>query len=126
VKLRTLFTITAVVATLFGVALLLVPEPFTEFYNAELGDAGSHLGRLLGVAYIGFGIIAWMAKESQDSTARRAIILGYFVSFVLAFLVALIDQIRFNFSAMGWSTVVIDLLFAIGYGYFQFKPGKQN
>jgi len=37
------------------------------------------------------------------------------------FVVALINQLSGLVNALGWSTVALYLLFALGYGYFQFK-----
>jgi hypothetical protein len=126
VKLSTLFIINAVVALLFGLAFLLAPASMAEVYGLE-ADAGSDyvqgaefIGRFAGVAFIGFAVIAWQARYSADSTARRAIVLAFFVSFALGFIVSVIAQFQEVYNALGWSTVVIYLLFALGYGYFQF------
>jgi hypothetical protein len=39
---------------------------------------------------------------------------------VLGFVVALITQLGGGINALGWSTVIFYLLFALGFGYFRF------
>jgi hypothetical protein len=43
------------------------------------------------------------------------------VSDGIGFVVGLIAQLRNVVNQVGWSTVVIYLLLALGFGYFQFK-----
>jgi hypothetical protein len=47
--------------------------------------------------------------------------LAFLISFSLGFIISLISQVTVALNAIGWSTVVIYLLFAAAYGYFQFK-----
>ncbi len=58
--------------------------------------------------------------NTNDSTARRAIVLALFIGNAAGFVVALIGQINDVVGALGWSTVAIYLLLALGFGYFQF------
>lgn len=125
-RLSTLFIINAVLAILFGLAFLLAPSAMADVYGLE-ADAGSdyvqgaeYIGRFLGVAFIGFGILTWQARYSADSTARRAVVLAFFVSSALGFVVAIIAQFQEVYNALGWSTAALYLLLALGYGYFQF------
>jgi hypothetical protein len=132
VKLSTLFIVNAVVAILFGLAFLLAPASMTEIYGLE-ADVGSDyvqgaefVARFAGAAFIAFGVLTWQARYSADSTARRAIVLAFLVGYVLGFIVALIAQLQGVYNALGWSTVVIYLLFALGFGYFQFMAKNKE
>jgi uncharacterized membrane protein len=62
-----------------------------------------------------------MARNATDSDARRAIVSALFIADCIAFVVALIGQINKVVNTFGWSTVVIYLLLALGFGYFQFS-----
>lgn len=122
-KLKTLFIINTIVAGLFGLGFLFVPNQVTAPYGVTLNEAGIGIIRLLGAAFIGFALIAWFARDAAASEARRAIVLSYFIAFVIDTLVSLQGQLTGTFNALGWSTVVISALFALSYGYFQFmKP----
>jgi Kef-type K+ transport system membrane component KefB len=77
----------------------------------------------MGAAFIGFAVLTWSARNANDSDARRAIVLALVVSDVIGFIAALIAQLADVVNSLGWSTVAIYLLLALGFGYFQFaKP----
>lgn len=76
-----------------------------------------------GVWLIGIGLIAWFARNSTDSDARKAIVLAFLICYSIAFMVALIGQLNNILNALGWGTVALNLVLTLGYGYFQFmKP----
>lgn len=121
--LRNLFIITAVVAVVFGAAFVLVPSPLMSLYDVTL-DAGAILvARLFGGALITLAVLSWLAKDAAESEARGAIVLAFFIGDAIGFIVALVGQLSGAVNTLGWSTVVIYLLLALGFGYFQFmKP----
>ena len=50
-------------------------------------------------------------------------LLAYFLGIAIGFVVALLGQLSGMMNPLGWSTVAIYLLLALGYGDFQFvKP----
>ncbi len=121
--LRNLFIINAVVAVVFGIAFLLVPSPLMSLYNVTLGAGAIIVARLFGAALITFAVLGWLAKDATASEARDAIVLAFFIGDVIGFIAALIGQFSGAVNTLGWSTVVIYLLLAVGFGYFQFmKP----
>lgn len=120
-KLSALFTINAIVALLFGLGFVLAPAATLAPYGVTTNEAGILVARLLGAAFLGFSMIAWFARNTEESAARRAIVLGLFLGFAAGFAVSLFGQFTGVVNALGWSTVGIYLLLALGYGYFQFK-----
>ena len=126
-KLSTLLIINAVVAALFGIAFVLVPGQVVSLYGLEATATLNYAGQLLGAAFVGFAVLTWSARNANDSTARRAIVLALFIGNAAGFAVALRGQVDNVVGALGWSTVAIYLLLAIGYGYFQFtKPAPKE
>jgi hypothetical protein len=122
-NLKNLFMITAVVSVIFGVLFLVVPATTMDLYGVTLDEAAVWIARLLGASFLGFGVVAWLAKDAEASRARRAIEVGYFAGFAIGFVVDLLGQLSGVFNGLGWVTVIIYLLFAAGYGYFAFmKP----
>ncbi len=122
-KLSTLMIINAVVAGVFGVAFLLVPDQVGSLYDVEVNEILTYVVRLLGAELIAIAGVAWLARNADDSVARRAIVLALFIGNAIGFVVALIGQINNVVAAVGWGNVAIYLLLALGYGYFQFvKP----
>lgn len=119
-KLSTLFVINAVIAFVFGIGFVLIPNTLVSFYGVELNTAGTHLARLLGGAFIGYGLISWLLKDSSGPD-QRSVVLALTVSELLGFVIALMDQLQGNSNALGWSTVVIYLVMGLAFGYFYFK-----
>ena len=119
-KLKTLMTINAIVAIVFGVTFVIVPAQAYLLYDITADEHLIYMGRLFGGALMGFAILTWMARNATDSDARRAIVLALFISNGIGFVVALMGQLSNVVNALGWSTVAIYLLLALGFGYFQF------
>lgn len=122
-KLSTLFTVHAIVALLFGLGFVFAPAAILAPYGITTNEAGIVIARLLGAAFLGFSVIAWSARNTEESGARRAIVLGFFLGFAVSSAASLFGQLSGVGNALGWSTVGIYLLLALGYGYFHFiKP----
>ena len=119
-NLKNVYTATSVFGMIFGLTLLLIPASFFSMYGVETSDALNLTGRLLGAAYIGYSVIAWSVRSSSDSSVGNTVLLGYFISYAIGLIVSLIAQLGGAVNALGWSTVLIMLLFTLGFGYFQF------
>jgi hypothetical protein len=121
-KLSVLFMINAVVAILFGLGFVLAPATVLSFYAVELPSAGLYIARLLGCAFIGFGIITWILRnEAEGSGAVRGVLLGLWVSELLGFVFSLYYQLQPVANNLGWLTVALYLLLGLGFLYFYFK-----
>jgi hypothetical protein len=119
-KLNMFMAIVAVVAGLFGLGFVFIPEQVMSYYGTAPVASTNYMAQLLGAALLGFAIILWLCKDAEDSPARQAILLGLFVAEGVGFVIALINQLGGGINALGWSTVIIYLLFALGFGYFRF------
>ena len=123
-KLSTFLIIVAIVAFVFGILFILVPGPLVSLYGISLSAGGQLVGRLFGAALLGYSVLTWSARKAEESQARKAIILAQFIGNTLGFIVALIAQLSGVVNAVGWTTVVIYFLLALGFCYFQF--GKRS
>ncbi len=119
-KIHTFLFIYAGVTVFWGVSWLLFPGQLFALYGLQESAALKYAGQLFGAALIGLAVIAWSVRITPAAEARRAIILALFITEVLCFIVALIGQLNGVVNALGWSTVAICLLFAIGFGYYYF------
>jgi hypothetical protein len=123
-KLKTLMVVNALVAAAFGIGFVVVPGQVMSFYGPEVTAPLEYMAQLFGGALVAFAVLTWTAQNAPDSVARRAILLAMFVGDGIGFVVALIGQLSGVMNALGWSTVVIYLLLAIGFGYFCFAQTK--
>ena len=124
-KLGNLFAVNAVIAGLFGLSFVFAPARVLAQYGLTV-DAGFGLvAQLFGAALIGYAILTWQVRKTADSDARRAIVLALFISDGVAFVLALMAQLKGLVNSLGWSTVAIYLLLALGFAYFHFaKPSE--
>ena len=119
-KLSTLFTINAIVAFLFGLTFVLVPGTAMSFYGITLSLGGIIVAQLFGASLLGYAVLTWSARNAGESEARNAIVLAMVLSETIGFIVALLGQLSGAVNGLGWSTVLIYLVLALGFGYFQF------
>jgi hypothetical protein len=120
-KLKNLFIINTLVAVIFGLAFVLLPETTSSLYDITLSPGGLLLAQLFGTSLVGFAVLTWFARNAGESEARNAIILAMVISDTIGFVVSLLAQLSGVTNALGWSTVAIYLLLTLGFGYFQFK-----
>ncbi len=120
-KLRNLMILTAVLNGIFGLAFVFVPLQLLSYYGDAADQSLEFIGRFLGSAHVGFSVIAWSVRNAADSDARKAVVLGFFVATSVGFIVALLVQLEGVVNALGWSTVAIYLILALGFAYFQFQ-----
>jgi hypothetical protein len=122
-KLKNLLMVNAIVSALFGLGFVLVPGQVYAIYGVDMTDHLRYTSELFGAALIGLAVISWMARSAAPSTARSAIVTGFFVGESLGFIMALIGQFRDTAVSLGWLNVAIYLLIALGFAYFLFiKP----
>ena len=122
-KLSTLFTINAIIAAVFGISFVLIPATMLSIYGITLSPAGVVLARLLGAEFLSYSALTWLARNLGETETQRIIILGCLIGFGIGFIAALMGQLKGVFNLLGWSNVIIYLLFTLGYGYFYFtKP----
>ena len=120
VSLNLLFTINTIVGLVFALGFLILPEQLISFYGASIEPATVYVARLFGALILGFITILWFARNSDESEARRAIVMGGFVGWVVGLIAALLGQFSGAVNNLGWVNVVIYFLFSLDFGYFLF------
>jgi|HubBroStandDraft_3_1064219.scaffolds.fasta_scaffold78733_2 hypothetical protein len=121
-KLSTFLSIVGVVAILFGIGFVAAPAEVLAQYGITADRSTAFMSRFFGGALINVGLIVWFARNIVDPLSRRSILLAGLIADVVGFFVALQGQMKGVANALGWSTVLIYGLFAIGFAYFQFAP----
>lgn len=114
--------IKAVVCLGFGILLLAIPDTLLSIFGTTLGAGGMFTAREYGSSLFGNLFLCWFARNSEESGARKAIILGLFVYDLIAFVMTTITVIAGVLNPLGWSIVLVYLFFTLGFGYFLIKP----
>jgi hypothetical protein len=122
-KIRPLFIVTSILATLFGLGFMFIPGFLTNLINFGIGGDGPLAMRFFGIMVLGVGVLTFSARDLEDLKAQKAIALPLFVIYTLMSIFhiwAIFALGVGNF--MLWSIVVLHAVFAILYGIFTFKP----
>jgi len=114
-KIGTLLAVNAVISTLFGLGFVLAPAQSLLPYGVELPPAGLIITRLFGAALLGYGMITWLLRRTQDAAVLRSLALSLAVADALGTLISLWGVAAGYTNALGWSTVAIYALLCIGF-----------
>ena len=124
-KFSTFMVIYAVVSAAFGLGFVLMPGQILPIYGVEPDAALRLIGQFFGAALLSLALLSWLARNLSDSESRRAIVLALLVGEAIGFIFALIGQFNGILNVLGWSVVVVYLIFTLGLAYFQFsKPAS--
>jgi len=123
-NLTNLFRLHTILAAVYAVGLIVVPQRLLSLLTAlPLGPVAIDVARLFGVALVLVAYIAWRASVLADREGRRMIGLGLFGYTTLGMVIAIWGQISGTWNTLGWSSVISYLIFVLGYGYFLlFRP----
>jgi hypothetical protein len=125
-KIRTLFIANSILATFFGLGFMLIPDYLFNLLGFSTAADGPLAMRFFGIAVFGIGVLTFSARDSEDSQARRAIILMLFVVYSLMPILHIgVQLILGKGNLMLWGVNVIHIVFAMAYGYFFFRK-KQD
>lgn len=117
-KLKTLLIIKAIVCLGFGPLLLFLPGQLLNLLGTSFGPGAALTAREYGAALFGNLFLTWLARNAEDSIARRAIIWHLFIYDAIALVATLIIQLSGGLNVLGWGIVAVYLFFTIGFGYF--------
>ena len=124
-KFSTFMVIYALVSAVFGLGFVLMPGQILPIYGVEPDAALRLIGQFFGAALLSLALLSWLARNLSDSESRRAIVLALLVGEAIGFIFALIGQFNGILNVLGWSVVVVYLIFTLGLAYFQFsKPAS--
>jgi hypothetical protein len=123
-NLTNLFRLHAILAALYALGLLLVPQATIGLLSPlPLNPLGTDITRLFGAALVLVTLITWGASRLSDRSARRVVAGGLLVYTSLGAIIAVVGQLAGNWGVLGWSSIVSYLIFVLGYAYFLFvKP----
>ncbi|MCX6233247.1 MAG: hypothetical protein NT175_00780 [Bacteroidetes bacterium] len=123
-KFKTVMIIKAIVCLGFGPLLLFVPGWLLNTLGTSFGPGADLTAREYGAALIGNLLLAWLARNAEDSIARRAIIWNLFIYDAIALVATLIIQLSGGLNVLGWGIVAVYLFFTLGFGYLLLPKGR--
>ncbi|MFH1183801.1 MAG: hypothetical protein V1755_02030 [Chloroflexota bacterium] len=124
-KPSTLLLLNAILSIAFGLAFVLAPAAVGMMYELPSTPGGDLASRLLGAELLGAGLLSWLARNMSLADLRKAVLPALLLPTVVELIVSIMAMLSGVLGSSGWSSVVIYLLFALGFGYYQFvAPSK--
>jgi hypothetical protein len=124
-KLSTFAIIIVILAMGFGLAFVFIPVKLAAFYGISLGGGGVLMARYFGVANLFLGMIFWSYSSVSPSAKSWPKLLLYSLIYdILQLIVTLPSVLKKGANPMGWTTVALFALLAIGSGYFMAQCNK--
>jgi hypothetical protein len=119
---RILFVIDALLAFLFGLAFLLVPERVLGLFGTTEKYASTLLlARFFGTALLALALVLWFAKDAEEAVLR-----GVGIALIVGALAGLIVTLLGTFSAgavirsNSWVAMLLYVLVGLGSAYLVF------
>ena len=118
-KLKHWFILQIVMSTVNGLGALLMPMTWLGMYGmADVNAGTAATAQALGAALLNYGIVAYFTRNAQESTSRKAIVIGFCLTHFLGGLVLAIAAVAGVMSPLAWMGVFLYWLMAAGYAYF--------
>ncbi len=114
---KNFFTVQGLISLLFGVPLLLAPQLMLSTYSqAESTGVLDTILRAYGTPLIGFGVLAFLLRNTEASQTKNAYLKATIVTNVLVSIVHIRAILQGLENNLGWTTVSITLGLAIWAG----------
>ena len=116
-KIKALFIINAILALVMGVACVIAPAQLLSSYDVTLSPMGLVIYQFWGAALVGMGLLIWLTRNIQERKIKRALTFSLFCVNGISCAIAIRGQYA-GANTLGWSTVTLFALLALGYGLF--------
>jgi hypothetical protein len=122
-KRQVFFAIAGIVSAVFGLSFLLVPEMSLRMYGVPAEPHNVMQARYFGSALLALGLLWFLARNTQDPTAIRAILVAALVGNVAGGVISVSAAGTLQ-NSMAWTSVAIYGAFALASAYF-LMAGRQ-
>jgi len=118
-KLKTLFSINAVILGSSGIYAVFLPARVCTIYGVEVNPEVMMMAQYAGLGSVALALVAWFSRKVSDSKALRGITLALLISYAVGAIISVQNTIS-GVIAFGWPIVVLYSVLAIAYAYFLF------
>jgi hypothetical protein len=122
--MNTLFLVYLIVEAIFGIGFLFVPGLLMDPMGLTLDETSTTFARMVGSLIISIPVLLFFARKSASSEFKRGVVYCIFTYLFASTIILLITQIKGLMNAMGWSVVILHLVFLLWFGYYLINQGK--
>jgi hypothetical protein len=123
-KLKYLLVVNAIVLGGSGLSAILMPAKVISLYGVELGREVIMMAQYAGLGSVAIGLVAWFSRNVEDIKAQRAIILAFLITYAIGIIISVQGTIS-GVMKVGWPVIILYLVLALGYAYFQFMKRSE-
>jgi uncharacterized BrkB/YihY/UPF0761 family membrane protein len=106
---------------IFGIGWLITPDAMAKYWRIAPGENLNYLGSRYGALLIGLAVTVWLARNLPNTQARRALMIGAFVSLALTTALSLYGALALELNA--WPPFAVELALTLGLAWALFvKP----
>jgi hypothetical protein len=124
--MNTLFLVYLIVEAIFGIGFLFIPDFVMGPMVVTLDETSTTMARMFGSLLISIPVLVFFARKSSSTEFKRGVMYCVFIYLLASTTVLLITQINGLMNAMGWSIVILHLVFMLLFGYYLLKQGKRD
>lgn len=124
--MNALFLVYLIVEVIFGIGFLFVPGFMMGPMGVTLDVTSTTFARLFGSLLISVPVLLFFARKSSSSEFRAGVLYCIFIYLLASTIILLITQINGLMNAMGWSIVILHVVFLIWFGYYLLNPVKRG
>ena len=107
---------------LFGIGWLIMPDLMGRYWKMAPGENLNYMGHRYGALLIGLGVTVWLGRNTPDTPARRALMVGALVSLALTTALSLFGALSLGLNAWPAFVVELTLTLLMAWALF-FRPG---
>lgn len=126
---KVMFVLSALVALIFGLAFLFVPDiALTQFGTTDAVEATRWASRFFGFASFGLGLVLWFAKDVADEKIQKNFGVAMFVVSIVGFVLSIFGSMAGNavIRVNAWAPIALFALSGLGYGFMLFLKPKMK
>jgi len=106
---------------IFGLGWLIVPDMLGRYWAMAPGDNLNYMGHRYGALLIGLALTVWLGRNAPNTQARRALMIGAFVSLALTTALSLYGAVALGLNA--WVASAVEFVLTAGLAWVLFvKP----
>ena len=112
-KTKIYYTAIAVITTVVGLAMTLIPYEIMKFWEAESGDMAAFMSRRFGIPMIVFAVIYFLSRNSTDSKVQTTLTLAAVICTGLLSVSTAYGMVTHLIGTGGIVAIVIEAILAI-------------
>jgi len=107
---------------IFGLGWFVAPDAMGKYWQMAPGENFNYMGSRYGVLLIGLAVTVWLGRAVPNTQARRALMIGAFVSLTLTTALSLYGALALGLNA--WPAFITELVLTLGLAWVLFVKSE--